>query len=246
MHHAPETRPFAESRARGTRQPTLLLVSGGIESTALLHRARSDDAALLLLHIDYGQRNARAERAAMQIQSREHPAQPTLLTIDTPTLGDAFRRDDGWVGHVPLPARNLYLWSVAINVALARNAGRIRIGLNADDRRHGPDALATLDAVRALAALHGAPSGIEIEAPLSDLTKAAILTHPHYRAANWKHAWSCLLGHALHCGQCPQCSARQQAFRSAGVLDPTPYRHPETPYAADATAHPTRNPTEAP
>lgn len=209
-----------QRHSRESAHPTILLFSGGIESTALLHAARNATAPLYLLHVDYGQRNVRSERAALRAQSTRHPARPQCVEIATAELGRSFRRADGWIGHVPLPARNLYLWSIAINVALARRADRILIGLAADDRAHGSDALASLDAVGQLATLHAAPSHLAIEAPLAGMRKSEILVHPEYRGAPWSLSWSCLLDHDRPCGQCPQCLARRRAFDAAGRDDP--------------------------
>lgn len=35
--------------------------------------------------------------------------------------------------------------------------------------------------------------------------------------------WSCYEGGALHCGQCGTCVERKEAFRDAGLKDPTVY-----------------------
>jgi len=35
--------------------------------------------------------------------------------------------------------------------------------------------------------------------------------------------WSCYKGGEIHCGKCGTCVERQEAFRLAGVADPTVY-----------------------
>ena len=35
--------------------------------------------------------------------------------------------------------------------------------------------------------------------------------------------WSCYKGGAVHCGRCGTCVERREAFRNAGVKDPTTY-----------------------
>jgi 7-cyano-7-deazaguanine synthase len=32
--------------------------------------------------------------------------------------------------------------------------------------------------------------------------------------------YSCLLGYPVHCGRCPQCLKRRDAFRAAGLEEP--------------------------
>ena len=49
------------------------------------------------------------------------------------------------------------------------------------------------------------------------ITKGASLGVP------WDLTWSCYEGGKMHCGVCPTCRARHEAFLIAGVKDPTEY-----------------------
>lgn len=47
--------------------------------------------------------------------------------------------------------------------------------------------------------------------------------HPQYFRVPYEKTWSCYKGGDVHCGVCPTCRARQQAFATAEEDDPTFY-----------------------
>ena len=203
--------------------PSLLLLSGGIESAALLYRLRQRGEPVHALWVDYGQRNARRERAAAA-RLAETCGTP-LQTMDLSGLRDHFTRDSEWVSHVPLPQRNLAVLALAVNLAQHLGARRILLALNRDDRAHGPGSQPAF--LQAFTNLAGTlVPGLEVLAPLHDLDKAEVIRSAASTGIDWTQTWSCLLDRPQHCGRCPQCAARQAAFAAAGVADPTDYLHP--------------------
>lgn len=205
---------------------SLLLLSGGIESGALLYRCRQRAEPVHALWIDYGQRNARRERAAA-VGLAEACAAP-LEIMDLSGLRGNFTRESEWVSHVPLPQRNLAVLALAVNLAQHLGAGRILLALNRDDQDHGPGSQpAFLQAFTHLAAT--LVPGLAVLAPLHDLDKAQVIHRAATTGIDWTRTWSCLLDRPRHCGRCPQCEARHTAFAAAGVADPTDYLHsPDT------------------
>jgi 7-cyano-7-deazaguanine synthase len=116
--------------------PSLLLLSGGIESAALLYRLRQQAEPAHALWVDYGQRNARHEREAAQYLAED--CDTPLQTMDLSGLRANFTRASEWVSHVPLPQRNLAVLALAVNLAQHLGARRILLALNRDDQKHGP------------------------------------------------------------------------------------------------------------
>jgi len=200
--------------------PSLLLFSGGIESAALLYRLRQQGESVQALWVDYGQRNARRERAAAE--SLAEACETPLHAMDLSGLRANFTRASEWVSHVPLPQRNLAVLALAVNLAQHLGAGRILLALNRDDRKHGPGSQPEF--LQAFAELAGTLlPGLEVLAPLHDLDKAGVIRSAESTGIDWSRTWSCLLDRPQQCGLCPQCEARQAAFAAAGVADPTTY-----------------------
>ncbi|WP_018144742.1 7-cyano-7-deazaguanine synthase [Thioalkalivibrio sp. AKL6] len=201
--------------------PDLLLLSGGIESSALLAQEHAAGRSLRAVWVDYGQRNAAREWAAVEHLAGVYACMP--IALDLQSLRLVFTRRNDWVGHVPLPQRNLLVLALAVNLAEHHGAARILLALNREDQGHGPGSQpGFVQQVSDLAA--GLVPGLQVEAPLIDRSKAEIIAATDPLGIDWRHTWSCLLAQSRQCGRCPQCQARRAAFAAAGIPDPTDYR----------------------
>jgi 7-cyano-7-deazaguanine synthase len=67
---------------------------------------------------------------------------------------------------------------------------------------------------------------IVIDTPLLELSDPQVVELGSHLNVPWELAWSCQLGGELHCGACPGCLRRRQAFETAGIVDPLSRRHP--------------------
>ena len=131
---------------------------------------------------------------------------------------------------VYLDGRNVILASKAA-VFVARDAGRrddsARLLLGTLAGNPFPDATPEfLDTMgRALSLGHDVP--LRIEAPFARLHKADVIRRGVELGVPLELTLSCMQPKdGLHCGRCSKCRERRDAFREAGVLDPTPYRQP--------------------
>ncbi|WP_019625890.1 7-cyano-7-deazaguanine synthase [Thioalkalivibrio sp. ALJT] len=204
-----------------SESPDLLLLSGGIESSALLAQRHAAGQVPRAVWVDYGQRNAAREWAAVEQLAGVYGTAPIALNLRS--LRSAFTRRNDWVGHVPLPQRNLLVLALAVNLAQHHGAGRILLALNREDQGHGPGSRADfVEQVSALAAT--LVPGLRVAAPLIGQSKAEIIAATDPLGIDWCRTWSCLLAQSRQCGRCPQCQARRAAFASAGIPDPTDYR----------------------
>ena len=70
--------------------------------------------------------------------------------------------------------------------------------------------------------------------PFADVTKTDIVESGHKLGAPLALTWSCYNGGDIHCGRCGTCVERYEAFRDAGVTDPTEYA--DTSLAQEVTA----------
>ncbi|MEF8793355.1 7-cyano-7-deazaguanine synthase [Thiohalorhabdus sp.] len=194
---------------------TLVLASGGVETATLLHQAAAAGDRVRAAFVDYGQRPAGMERRGAVAQSLAAGA--TLETLDMAAIGRAFQGDSERQYHVPLPHRNLVVLSLGLSLADKRAVDRLWVGSTADDGSASRSASASFfQQFRDLAANLGT---VTVEAPLLEQTKSQVIRHGWELGVAFANTYSCLLGYARPCGQCPQCRKRAAAFAAAGLAD---------------------------
>jgi 7-cyano-7-deazaguanine synthase len=64
---------------------------------------------------------------------------------------------------------------------------------------------------------------VRLVAPLLYMTKAEVVTLGYHHHAPLELTWSCYQGGEYHCGTCPTCIERHQAFIAGIGMDPTQY-----------------------
>lgn len=198
--------------------PAIVLLSGGVESTTLLHQLYPQEP-LRALFVDYGQRAAARERAAAERHCAVGGVQ--LSVFDLAAVGAAFRAEQTHKLHVPLPHRNLVIVSLALSFAAQLGATRIYLALNREDTHaYASAGLAFIERLRAVAQTLAPPAPVELLTPLIALGKADIVRAGRALGIDYALTYSCLLGYARHCGSCPQCRKRRAAFADAGVAEP--------------------------
>lgn len=219
-----------------TRPTSVVLLSGGLDSTVCLAAAGRRGERALAVTVDYGQRHGIELDRAAQV-ARACGAEHLVTRVDLSPWGGSALTDasvdvpdaDGPVsGAIPVtyvPARNLILLSLAAGIAEARGADAVYLGVNAVDYSGYPDCRPEfVDAFRAVAALalkrgvEGHP--LEFHTPLIDLTKAAIVRLGAELGAPLELTWSCYRGGPRPCRTCDACVLRARGFAEAGVEDP--------------------------
>jgi 7-cyano-7-deazaguanine synthase len=124
---------------------------------------------------------------------------------------------------VYLTGRNLALLSKAGVHCAQRRISRIAIGTLAGNPF--PDATpAFFDALGKAMSL-GLAHSISVDAPLMKMHKSDVIRLGHELGVPLALTLSCMNPRAgLHCGECSKCRERRDAFREAGIEDPTHYR----------------------
>jgi 7-cyano-7-deazaguanine synthase len=221
---------------------SVVLLSGGLDSTVTLAYALSKGEEVIPITINYGQRHGRELRAARDVASyyslREHMIMDIDLTnfstsalisqkIDVPEVISAEK-----IGReIPVtyvPARNIIFLSIAAGLCESVGAERLYIGANAVDYSGYPDCRAQFfrDFQRVLdvgtkAGVEGKP--VRIVTPIIDLTKAQIIKLGRDLNAPIHLTWSCYRGGERACGRCDSCLLRLKGFEDAGLKDPIEY-----------------------
>jgi len=124
---------------------------------------------------------------------------------------------------VYLDGRNVILLSKAAVYMARHDISRVLIGPLAGNPF--PDATPSFFAAMARALSLGLAHPIAIEAPFAALHKSDVIRKGVELGVPLELTLSCMQPKdGLHCGRCSKCRERRDAFKDAGVADPTPYR----------------------
>ncbi|WP_114593934.1 7-cyano-7-deazaguanine synthase QueC [Euzebya pacifica] len=222
------------------------VLSGGMDSTVLAHLSKGLNEKVDLVSVDYGQRHRTelefAARTADKLGCRHDvvslPIGEALSSALTDTDVDVphghYAEDNMAVTVVP--NRNAILISVAYGIAVARGATTVQVGVHAGDHFVYPDCRpAFVDQLGvALKTGNEGFGQVELVAPFVHQSKTDICRLGDVLGVDWTDTWSCYEGGAVHCGRCGTCVERREAFRDAGVEDPTEYADPD--YAFEVLA----------
>lgn len=214
---------------------TVLIHSGGIDSTVLLSHLLAEGREVFALSVDYGQRHRRELEAAKRICGHygvKH--QVADLRALAPLFG-ANALTDAQIavpeGHYEeasmkatvVPNRNMLLIAVAASWAMSLKASSVAYGAHGGDHAIYPDCrpvfAEALDKAIRLADWHE----VSLERPFVGMDKTAIVRRGAELGVPLELTWSCYVGGERHCGKCGTCVERKEAFVRAGVPDPTVY-----------------------
>lgn len=214
---------------------TVLIFSGGLDSTVLLHELIRAGDRLLALSVDYGQRHrvelehARriAERAGAEWRLADLSAITPLIAGSSQTSADVAVPHGHYaeesMKQTVVPNRNMIMLAVAGGWAISRKADRVAYAAHAGDHTIYPDCrpafTEALGQALALADWHS----ISLYCPFVNLRKSEIVARGAAISVDFAETWSCYEGGRRHCGKCGTCVERREAFDLAGVPDPTVY-----------------------
>lgn len=199
-------------------ETSLLLLSGGLDSTALAALHRPD----LCLVIDYGQRSAEAETRAATAVCRALSLRLRTITLKLPGLGGGLLLNDDLLADAPSPEwwpyRNQLLVTVAASVALQERLRTVLIGTVASDgERHAdgtPEFISALDHLLRLQ-----EGGLRVRAPALGETTMQLLRRSNLGPEVLGWTVSCHRAN-YPCGTCPGCWKRTTSLTQLGILPP--------------------------
>jgi len=214
---------------------TMVLLSGGLDSTVLLYAISTVENSVEAVGVDYAQRHNRELDFARQ--SCAKLGVPFTL-LNFPSLGYALRTSSQTNPAVPVPEghyaeesmkativpnRNMVLLALAGSLAIDREMDRLAYAAHAGDHAIYPDCREEfVDAMSKAFALCDWHK-LELYAPFLKSPKGDIVRIGSGLGVPFKETWSCYKGGLKHCGKCGTCVERREAFKLAGVVDPTEY-----------------------
>ena len=225
----------------------LVLHSGGLDSTVLLHRAVALHGSenVVALGISYGQKHdkeleyAHWQREKLGVTSYDvdlsevftfNPNVSALLRDSTKELKHVSYADqlkelcgNGTVSAY-VPYRNGLFLSYAASVALQLGCVTIYYGAHKDDAAGAayPDCTPQFIAAQAQAIVDGTGGSVRMVAPFAKVNKAQIVAiglEVGMSHEDFEHTWSCYEGKDIPCGTCGTCRDRKAAFEANGIMD---------------------------
>ena len=212
---------------------TLMVVSGGMDSTTMLHEYA--DRIALAITFNYGSNhNAREIECARYNCDR---LGIELVVVDMPFVGQLFESsllsgaeaipegnyDDDNMRSTVVPFRNGIMLAVAAGLAESRGLKHLMMANHGGDHAIYPDCRRGFVDAMSRAIAEGTYDRITIDAPYTDITKTDIARRGAALGIDYSHSYSCYKGGEKHCGRCGTCTERRQAFADAGLPDPTVY-----------------------
>ena len=229
-----------------------LSVSGGYDSTALMAYYGLRGYVIHPIHFKYDSKQVDRESKAIEAVIRQlytFSIMP-LLEIEVPVTNpgslsknseidveSGAYRDLDDVSTV-VPGRNLIFLAHIANIAEAYKMNHpdhdvfIASGVHKSDWEQYPDTRPEFVDEVTRVILVSTGNSVKMDAPFCHITKSMILNqvgeHGILRIPNsvlyaLRESYSCYRGGEIHCGTCPTCIERHQAFMDTLGTDPTPY-----------------------
>lgn len=217
---------------------SLVLLSGGLDSTTVLSMVTREDNSVEAIGFEYGQRHSAEIESAKAVA--DHFGVPFTLMPATMQQGTSVLMDDKiemphltyeeiekseGVSPTYVPFRNGTFLALAAGFCLDKGIERIFMGVHAEDARGWayPDCTPEFIGAMANAIYVGTYHQVRLYAPLQYHMKADVVQVGLRFNAPYHLTLSCYEGKRPACGRCPTCIGRLEAFKANGVEDPIEY-----------------------
>jgi 7-cyano-7-deazaguanine synthase len=216
---------------------TVLVFSGGMDSTTLLYKLLRDGDAVECVSFDYGQRHKKELECAKGVckmlaakgalpTGRQEKVSHEIVDIRSAAKilmgGSALTSAKIAVpeGHYKaktmkstvVPNRNMVFLALAIARAVTLKADRVAIGVHAGDHAIYPDCRPAFIKLMRAAASSVNYEKVDVYAPFLNKTKRQIATLGKKLGVPFEKTWTCYRGLAKPCGKCGACVERAEAL----------------------------------
>lgn len=211
-----------------THADTLVELSGGMESTALLWAAKRRVIGRVgAVFFDVGQYSARRQLAFAKKACNELGV--SLEHVDIPNIRNAYldvlEPPYAFVaegGGQPLVMGTCFVTLTATIFGATHGYERVLYGGTKTDLARVPELPELLQSIQHLVRLN-TRSSVELVAPFIDMEDVEVLRFALNEGFDVASTWSCIWGYRAHCGTCERCEKRRRVHEDAGVSDPTAY-----------------------
>ncbi len=215
---------------------SIVLFSGGIDSTTVLYWAKKNLERVCALTFFYGQTHSIEIEMAKKIAEREGIEQ-IVLNVDLSQIGGSSLTDrkieiedvkleelEERIPSTYVPFRNGIFISLAAAVAEVMDCENIVVGFHSLDSQNYPDTSKNFVSAMENAINTGTRAGklgkkISILAPLIRMKKEEIIKFGLEMGTDYSYSISCYRGNEIPCMRCPTCRIRESAWKSLGIED---------------------------
>ncbi|MBI5414770.1 7-cyano-7-deazaguanine synthase QueC [Candidatus Peregrinibacteria bacterium] len=210
--------------------PILLIYSGGLDSTVLLHFLKNEGDEVQAISFSYGQKHSKEIQIAGE-NCRDLNVPHEILEIpmnryfsgsllqNGPEIPEGHYEDENMKQTV-VPMRNLIFASIAAGYASSHGISCIALGVHSGDHAIYPDCrpefISSLSETINLADWNH----VEILTPFLHKKKDEIVKIGLDLKVDFSKTWTCYKGGEKPCGKCGSCTERNEAFKKNGTLDP--------------------------
>jgi 7-cyano-7-deazaguanine synthase len=198
---------------------SVLLVSGGLDSTVLAYWLEKRGAQYVPLFIHYGQHCSRTElttaRNVLPPASASRLRTIDLSSVYSESSSRLIKSSNLWTETVAdqdyyLPYRNVLLLSAA--VAFAQSGGMDTVYAAFINSNHAKEIDCSRSFFEQLCEFLRSYGGVALETPFRDLTKSEVAHLGAELGAPIGETFSCQANSEGHCGACPNCIDRLEAL----------------------------------
>ncbi len=211
---------------------TIVILSGGIDSTTLLYYAVGMGAEVKALGFNYGQKHSKELKSAKNICKKLGIDYKIVNIKDVKDLlvssltsnekvPEGYYKEENMKSTV-VPNRNAIMLSIAYGYAISEKAEFLLFGAHSGDHFIYPDCRPKFvkDVNKAYKTATEGLGNVLIEAPFIDMTKADIVNLGLILKVPYKQTWSCYKGKRRPCLKCGTCIERTEAFVLNDTKDP--------------------------
>ncbi len=219
---------------------SVVLFSGGLDSTAALFWALKEYETVQALTFDYGQRH-RIEIMMGQNLTRKIDIPHRILKVDLTQIGGSALTDfelpvpdyteatDSGPPSTYVPFRNGIFISLAAAWAEVEGIKDIVCGFNIIDSPDYPDTGQSFVEAMEKAINLGTKASLSQEkfrvlSPFVNMKKSDIIRQGLSFGADFSYSVSCYTGDEIPCEKCSACVLRQKAWEDVGLEDPLLFR----------------------
>ncbi len=212
---------------------TIVILSGGLDSTTLLYHLKAEGHEVHALTFDYGQRHKRELAAAAEVCQITATSQEIVdLSALAPLFGANALTDhsvdlpegeysEETISVSTVPNRNMIMLSVALGRAISLGFDAVAFGAHGgvNDVMYpdcSPEFATAMNGVAKVCDDHD----LTVLAPFVQWEKSDIVKRGGELQVPFELTWSCYDGDETPCGNCGTCVDRRNGFATAGLLDP--------------------------
>ena len=212
---------------------TILILSGGMDSTTMLYENRERIA--MAISFDYGSNHNRREIKFAQLHCERLGVTHVVIPLDfmrryfrsslldgAEAIPEGHYEDENMRSTV-VPFRNGIMLSIAVGMAESNELQYVMMANHGGDHTIYPDCRPEFVDAFDHAAEAGTYNGVRLLSPYCNMTKTDIARRGKQLGINYAETWSCYKGGEVHCGRCGTCMERREALAEAGIEDQTEY-----------------------